>query len=458
MKKVINEWRQFIREEEEESFADEVKRKLTKLLDAGQLNQFMAIYDQLDDLGLSGQVSFEDFEDPIYKMLTKMFIAEKYDEFEELLKVYRANAKNQKSRYSGSAHSADEHGGGYVYLNPDKDTDNEIYEFFMNFLVPSKLYNLAQTTDNEAIMQAVINRAKQAPIAVTRLVTNPNLPKHMQELLSSQKDRTGHGSWKIGKLIRMKLAKNPIVDPDILDSMADDIEDSVRFSVSANPNVSTGTLKRLANDEDKDVRHFSREALKSRGIKEEEEVDPTIEIERKLKKLLLKDQAQFLALYDQLTDKTLEELMSELEFDDVQKIVADKEASPEILTPIYKASKSRSWLKLAGWQKIHLRNRIAQNSNTPVEIMRDLLDDYDSQDSLTLNKAAPPEILDKLAEMDDSYHNNIIHNPNTSIETLKFIAKQHEGHSNFSHRGILRFDAEMEIEDRLRAAKKQKTS
>ena len=199
MKKVIKEWRHFLREEED--FADEVKRKLTKLLNAGELNQFMAIYDQLDDLGVAGLVSFEDFEDPIYKMLIKMFMAEQYDEFEELLKLYRANAKKQKSRYSGSAHSADEHGGGYIYLNPDKDTDTEIYEFFMNLLVPSKLYKLAQTTDNESIMQAVINRAKQAPIAVTRLVTNPNLPKHMQELLSSQKDRTGHGSWSIGKLI-----------------------------------------------------------------------------------------------------------------------------------------------------------------------------------------------------------------------------------------------------------------
>ena len=457
MKIAINEWRRFLNEEEEE-FADEVKRKLTKLLNAGELNQFMAIYDQLEDLGVAELVSFEDFEDPIYKMLIKMFQAEQYDEFEELLKLYRANAKSQKSRYSGSAHSADEFGGGYVRLNPDKDSDVEIYEFFMNVLVPSKLYRLAQTTDNEATMQAVINRAKQAPIAVTRLVTNPNLPKHMQELLSSQKDRIGINNYGYGKLIRMKLARNPIVDADILDSMADDIDDKVRFSVSANPNVSTGTLKRLANDEDKDVRHFSREALKARGIKEEEEIDPTIEIERKLKKLLLKDQAQFLALYDQLTDKTLQDLLSELEFDDLQKLVADKEANPEILSPIYQAAKGKSWLNMAGWQKIHLRNRIAQNSNTPVEIMRDLLDDYDSRDSLTLNKSAPPEILDRLAEMDDSYHGNIIHNPNTSIETLKFIAKEHEGYDSFSHRGILRFDAEMEIEDRLRAAKKQKTS
>ena len=452
MKKVIKEWRHFLREEED--FADEVKRKLTKLLNAGELNQFMAIYDQLDDLGVAGLVSFEDFEDPIYKMLIKMFMAEQYDEFEELLKLYRANAKKQKSRYSGSAHSADEHGGGYIYLNPDKDTDIEIYEFFMNLLVPSKLYKLAQTTDNEAVMQAVINRAKQAPIAVTRLVTNPNLPKHMQELLSSQKDRTGHGSWSIGKLIRMKLARNPIVDADILDSMADDIEDNVRFSVSANPNVSTGTLKRLANDEDKDVRHFSREALKRRGIKEEEEVDPSEEINRKLRKLLVKDQEQFLALYDQLSDESVEYFIAGLEFDDVQRLVADREASPEILTSIYKAAKGRSWLKLAGWQKIHLRNRIAQNENTPVELMRDLLKDYDSRDSMTLNKAVPPEILDKLADMDISYHGNIIHNPNTSIETLKFIAKEHEGYDAYSHRGILRFDAEMEIEDRMRKQKK----
>ena len=467
MKIAISKWRKFLKENDE-SFPEEVKRKLIKLLDAGELNQFMAIYDQLEDLGVGDEVSFEDFEEPIYKMLTKMFIAESYDEFEELLKVYRANAKKQKSRYSGSAHSNDEHGGGYVYLNPDKDTDTEIYEFFMNFLVPSKLFRLAQTTDNEAIMQAVINRAKQAPIAVTRLVTNPNLPGHMQELLSSQKDKTGHGSWSIGKLIRMKLARNPIVTADILDKMADDIEHTVRFSVSANPNVSDETLKKLSTDEDKDVRHFSSQALKRRGIKEEQEEPQETEeqkIERKLKRLLTIDQEQFLALYDQLSDKPIEYFISGLEFEGILKLVVNPEAKPQILSMVYNAAKERKGQgilrKIPSWQKIHLRNRVGQHPLTPVEILQDLLGDYDAREGMTMNKGAPPEILDKLAEMDTSYHKNIIHNPNTSMETLKFIIAEHppddEDPNRYTYRDILRDEAEDEIEQRLRMAKKQKT-
>ena len=325
MKKVINEWRRFLKEDEEEN--NSIKNKLMKLITGNNPDnwgQFDELFNILYD---AGEVTFEDFEDPIYKNLIKVFMRGDYGNFEKLLKIYLAHATKQQRRYVSSLTSDDEHGGGISRLNPDKDSDVEVYQHFLHVLSPGTLYKLAQTTNNEAIMQAMINRAKAAPIAVTRLVTNPNLPRHMQELLSSQKDRTGHGSWSIGKLIRMKLAKNPIVDPDILDKMADDIEDPVRFAVSANPNVSNETLKKLATDEDRDVSHFSKEALKRRGIKEEQEENPNAEIERKLKKLLAKDQGQFLTLYDQLSDKPVEYFVQDMKFEDLlYMVVGDAKA------------------------------------------------------------------------------------------------------------------------------------
>jgi hypothetical protein len=145
--------------------------------------------------------------------------------------------------------------------------------------------------------------------------------------------------------------------------------------------------------------------------------------------------------------------------------VVNPEAKPQILSMVYNAAKERKGKgilrKVPSWQKIHLRNRVGQHPLTPVEILQDLLGDYDARGGMTMNKGAPPEILDKLAEMDISYHKNIIHNPNTSMETLKFIIAEHppddEDPNRYTYRDILRDEAEDEIEQRLRKAKKQKT-
>ena len=47
----------------------------------------------------------------------------------------------------------------------------------------------------------------------------------------------------MARLVRMKLARNPIVDPKILVYLADDDHHAVRFNVSANKNTPTEILQ-----------------------------------------------------------------------------------------------------------------------------------------------------------------------------------------------------------------------
>ena len=107
------------------------------------------------------------------------------------------------------------------------------------------------------------------------------------------------------------------------------------------------------------------------------------------------------------------------------------------------------------WLKKRLVNDIAENPNTPVVILQGLMDDYDSGLSLTMNPSSTPEMLDKLASMDNDYHYNIAVNPSTSLETLRFISKEHEGYDETHGREHHIYQvANMEIEDRIAAGKK----
>jgi hypothetical protein len=458
MKKAVNKWFKFLKENEE-SFEEEVKRKVSKLIKADEIGSASAIIDQLDIMFPDGEVTFADFEDLIYHKVANYMSYGEYDNFNKLLDVYLSKAKKQQSRYSTRQQ-------GFSRLNPGEAKKRDAYEYFLGFLAPKRMFNLAKTTDDEDMMMAIYNRSDIEYVAVTHLALNPNLPPSLQDWLSAM-DKVG-GKHSIGKLVRMKLARNPVTTPEILNRLSSDWADAVRFSVSANNNTPTETLQVLATDEDHDVRHFSKEALKRRGIKEEQEEPQETEeqkIERKLKRLLTIDQEQFLTLYDQLSDKPVEYFISGLEFEGILKLVVNPEAKPQILSMVYNAAKERKGKgilrKIPTWQKIHLRNRVGQHSHTPVEILQDLLGDYDARGGMTMNKGAPPEILDKLAEMDEIYHRNIIHNPNTSIETLKFIVAEHppdaDGVNRYTYHDALRDEAEDEIEHRNRMAKKQKS-
>tara|TARA_R110000824_G_scaffold178785_4_gene358672 strand:- start:6682 stop:7290 length:609 start_codon:yes stop_codon:yes gene_type:complete len=156
-------------------------------------------------------------------------------------------------------------------------------------------------------------------------------------------------------------------------------------------------------------------------------------IERKLKRLLSTDQNQFMELLP-ATDKPLEHFLQPLGFEGILRLVTNKQAaSPEILSAVFEAAQEpqedeeRSWLRVDPWERRHLRNRVGQNPSTPPSILWNLLDDPGTRVGMTMNKAAPPEILDKMARMTKDYHRNIVNNPNTSLETLKFISKEHEG-------------------------------
>ena len=196
----------------------------------------------------------------------------------------------------------------------------------------------------------------------------------------------------------------------------------------------------------------------------EEETDEPKEtdeqkLERKLKRLLVTPdggQGQFLALYDQLSDKPVEYFVQGMKFEDLLYIVVEPDAKAEILSAVYKLALPESAHKMMRRSKQHLRNRIGQNANTPMEILEHLMNDYDARHGITMNPNATPEMLDKLAEADYTHHGNIIKHPNTSLETLKFISEENTGFQPFSHRNSLKEDANIEIEDRLAAAKKQK--
>ena len=260
MKKLLKEWRNFLKEneEEEESYADQVKRKLSRLIKSGQIGSATAFLDQLDIMFPDGEVTFADFEDLIYHKLTNLFRYQEFDDFNKLLDVYLSKAKKQQVRYSGR-------GQGNVRLNPAKDQKRNVYEYFLGFLSPRNMFNLAKTTDDEDMMMAMYNRRDIESTPLTYLAINPNLPVWLQDWLSGL-DKVG-GSYHVGRLVRMKLARNPIVDPKILVYLADDDHHAVRFNVSANKKTPTETLQVLAADEDHEVSHFSKEALKRRGIK-----------------------------------------------------------------------------------------------------------------------------------------------------------------------------------------------
>jgi len=195
-------------------------------------------------------------------------------------------------------------------------------------------------------------------------------------------------------------------------------------------------------------------------LKEEDEENPNAEIERKLKRLLVTPdggQAQFLALYDQLSDKPVEYFVQNMKFDDLLYMVVEPDAKAEILSVVYKVAQPKSPHKMMRRSKEHLRNRIGQHANTPMEILKVLVKDYDARHGITMNPNATPEMLDELADADHTHHGNIIKHPNTSLETLKFISEENTGFERFSHRENLKDDADIEIEDRLAAAKKQKS-
>ena len=204
----------------------------------------------------------------------------------------------------------------------------------------------------------------------------------------------------------------------------------------------------------KEWRRFLRE--------EEPEETPEQAIDRKLAKILLRDQNQFIELLP-ASDKPLDQFLQPLGFEDILRLVANRQAAnPEILLAVFEAAKEpeeaeddknekKSWLRVTSWERRHLRNRIGQNPSTPPWVLWKILDDVDTRAGMTMNKAAPPEILDKLARQNGDYHFNIISNPNTSLETLEFISKKYEAYDDISytqhHRKAL---ADEEIERRKR--------
>ena len=133
-----------------------------------------------------------------------------------------------------------------------------------------------------------------------------------------------------------------------------------------------------------------------------------------------------MALYDQLSDKPVEYFVQDMKFEDLLYMVVG-DAKAEILSAVYKLAQPKSPHKMMRRSKEHLRNRIGQNANTPMEILEDLMNDYDARHGITMNPNATPEMLDKLAEADYTHHGNIIKHPNTSLETLKFISGENTG-------------------------------
>ena len=102
MEKAVNKWFKYLKENEE-SYTDQVKRKLSRLIKAGEIGSASAILDQLDIMFPEGEVTFEDFEDLIYYKLIDLFKEEDFDDFNKLLDIYMSKAKKQQTKYSSRA-------------------------------------------------------------------------------------------------------------------------------------------------------------------------------------------------------------------------------------------------------------------------------------------------------------------------------------------------------------------
>ena len=65
---------------------------------------------------------------------------------------------------------------------------------------------------------------------------------------------------------KINFAKNNTTSPEILEKLAGDGDDDVRYYVAGNPNTPIDILRKLALDEDEYVRRAAEKQLRKRGL------------------------------------------------------------------------------------------------------------------------------------------------------------------------------------------------
>jgi len=195
--------------------------------------------------------------------------------------------------------------------------------------------------------------------------------------------------------LRISLAANSRTPVEILETLAKDLDKSVRYCVARNPNIPIEVLTTLAKDLDKSVRY---------GVAQNP--NTPIEVFTTLPTRLDKDIRRALAQNSNMPAGVFAILLRQR-----QK---------------YKPNTVKVSKSLAKDSDKQVRHEVARNPHTPAEVLKTLARDSDRQvrHEVAKNPNTPQEVLESLAtDRDSGVRHLIAKNPNTPVEVIAIAIK-----------------------------------